>query len=687
MKATGLKYIFLISSALLLAAMLLLSKNAGVSCDEVLHYKQSVAVRDFFSSHGTDLSALETPDTHLKYYGQSYDNIVTILSGWLKITDIYEFRHLMSSLAGWLTIFVTAIFTIWLSGYRAGIFVLFLFAVSPTFMGHTQNNLKDIPFALSYIAGTFFSLKLFIAGKKLLFRDIILLMLSISFCISIRAGGLVLICYMFLFLLISVLYNRVKDGRFDLNDFSRKLIIIVLISAAAYFLSILLWPFALKDPIKNVIASYRVMVHFPDTFRQIFEGKAEWSDFMPWYYLPKSMAITIPLIVFAGAVIFFIYTKKIIESGRSLLYVLLIFTILFPVLFAIIQKSNLYSSWRQFLFVYPAIVILAAEGLNKLFESLRGKYARWVLLILLGILAIHPVRFMANNHSYYYLYYNQLAGGLRGAYGNYETDYYYTGQTEASKWLISYLNENKKDTAIVGATFSVGWQFRNRPSINTFYIRNEEKSQYNWDYAIITNRYIPVSKLKNNTWPPGNSIHIIYADNIPICAVLERKTKADYYGYKALEEGRTAEAISFFEDAVKAEDGDEMIFYNFARALINNGQYRKADSLLKKGLEINPVSEPVLMYLGNIAKARENTEDAEYYYEKVIAVNRKYFQAYVELAEILADKNIMKARQLLRECLTLNPKFKPAVKALAETYRKSDPDIAEKYDRQANRIK
>ena len=84
MKARGLKYLFLICSALLLAVMLIMSKNAGISCDEVLHYKQSVAVRDFFSSHGADQSALETPVTHLKYYGQSYDNIVTILTGWLK---------------------------------------------------------------------------------------------------------------------------------------------------------------------------------------------------------------------------------------------------------------------------------------------------------------------------------------------------------------------------------------------------------------------------------------------------------------------------------------------------------------------------------------------------------------------------------------------------------------------------
>jgi tetratricopeptide (TPR) repeat protein len=687
MKDTGLKYIFLLSSALLLAAMLILSRNAGISCDEVLHYKQSVAVKDFFSSHGEDLSALDTPVTHLKYYGQSYDNVVTFLSEWFKIRDVYGFRHFMSSLAGWLAIFVTALFAVWLSGYRTGILVLFLFAVSPTFMGHSQNNLKDIPFALSYIAGIFLSLKLIIHRKKLVFSEIVLLLLSISFCISIRAGGLVMICYLLFFLFISLLFNRVKEGGYDLHDFSKKLVIILLISASAYFLSILLWPFALKDPVRNVIASYKVMVHFPDTFRQIFEGKAEWSDYMPWYYIPKSMAITIPFIVFAGIALFFIYTKKIFKSGKSILYGLLIFTILFPVLFAIAEKSNLYSSWRQFLFVYPAMVIISALGISFLFDSVRKKYHRWMLFAALGLLVIHPVRFMVRNHSYFYLYYNQLAGGLKGAYGNYETDYYYVGQTEASKWLNNYLDEKKIDKAFVGATFSVEWQFRNRKSIKTFYLRNEERSQQDWDYAIITNRYIPVLELKNKTWPPENSIHIIYADGVPICSVLERKTKADFYGYRALEEGRSAEAISFFEDAVKVEDDDEMIFYNFARALMNEGEYNKADSLLKIGLKINPVSEPILMYMGNIAKGRNDISGAKQYYEKVISVNRKYFQAYVELSEIITNEDVMKARQLLRECLTINPKFKPAIIALGNTYRKSDPDIAEKYDSQANKLK
>ena len=112
MKETILKYIFFISSALLLFLMLLASRDAGITCDEVLHYNHSVSVYNYFATHGKDQSALNTPVTHLKYYGQSYDNLVTILIKWFNIDDIYGFRHIMSSLAGWLTIMITALFAV-----------------------------------------------------------------------------------------------------------------------------------------------------------------------------------------------------------------------------------------------------------------------------------------------------------------------------------------------------------------------------------------------------------------------------------------------------------------------------------------------------------------------------------------------------------------------------------------------
>ena len=127
------KTIFVNAAMLLLLFMLFNSKQAGISGDEEVHYQQSVKVYNYFSTFGKDQSALDTPTTHLKYYGQSFDNLTTILIRWFNIEDIYTFRHLMNGLAGWLCILMAALLAVWLSGYGAGILTLFLFALSPLF--------------------------------------------------------------------------------------------------------------------------------------------------------------------------------------------------------------------------------------------------------------------------------------------------------------------------------------------------------------------------------------------------------------------------------------------------------------------------------------------------------------------------------------------------------------------------
>jgi tetratricopeptide (TPR) repeat protein len=687
MNETRLKYIFYCFSVFLLILMLFLSKNAGITCDEVLHYNQSVSVYKYFATHGADQSALNTPVTNLKYYGQSYDDIITIMIKWFNIENVYSFRHLMSSVAGWLAIFVTSLFAIWLSDYKAGIMVFILFALSPTFFGHTQNNLKDIPFALAYISGIFFTLKFLTSRRIISFRDLILLIISISFSISIRAGGLILLCYLFFFLAVVFIFRYFIDKKLDLVEIRIKFLWLCVVTVISWFFSILLWPFALQGPVKNVVESYRVMAHFPSTFRQVFEGKVEWSDFMPWYYLPKSMAITVPIVVLAGLLLFTIFSFQKIKNEKKLLFGCLIFSVIFPLLFVIYEKSNVYSSWRQFLFIYPGMIILASLGYLHFYQFIRSVYLKWGLIAIIVVMSLHPLQFMYRNPRYFYLYYNQLVGGLKGAYANYETDYYYQSQTEASEWLINYLKSKGLTTAIkVMANYSVDWQFRAYPGIKTSYLRYEERSQSDWDYAIVTNRYISPYQLRKRIWPPGNTIHLIYADKVPICAVLERKTKDDLAGYEALNEGKNKEAIYHFEKALKIDEDDEMIFFNFAASLYKNGQYQKADSVLKRGLEINPDFEPILMYLGNIARSTGRSEDALLYYDKVIKVNRKYFEAYTGMAELLTEKDVLRARVLLRTCLTMSPRYKPAIIALADTYRNTDPVVARKYYELANTI-
>jgi len=683
-----LKYIFYSIAALLLLFMLKGGMDGGISGDEYLHYNQSVYVYDYFASHGKDTTALNTPVTHLKYYGQSFDNLTTILVRWFNIDDLFLFRHLSCSLVGWLTVIVTAFFAVWLAGYGAGIIVILLFALSPTFMGHAQNNLKDIPFALSYIAAIFFTQRILYNWKKSRISDAILLTVSIAFSISIRPGGLLLICYLFFFLFLFHLHKYLKLNQFESTAFRRKMIGIFVVSAAAWFLSILLWPYAQLNPILNVWKSYEVMTQFPTTLKQLFEGKIEWSDFMPWYYLPKYMAITIPLIVFAGLAAFVVLSKKIMNQDNLLKYGFLVFSILFPVVFVIYEKSNLYGSWRHFLFIYPSIILLAAIGFAALFKYLKSKYFIIAAVVITLILTIHPARFMIRNHPYYYLYYNQLVGGLNGAYGNYETDYYYHTIRGGAEWLEKYLATGKQnDTVKIATNFSVNWYFRNHPEIQTFYCQYDERSQRDWDYMVVANSYIPLNQIKDKTWPPKNAIHVIYADDVPVCAVLKRETKLDLQGYQALKKGNTAEAIQIYEAATKINTQDELIFYNFAGALVKEGKIDSAKTMLQAALKMNPGYEPVLMYLGNIAVTQNNPDEAIRYYETLIGCNRKYFEAYTGLSKLLLDKDIVKARSLLKTCIRLNPRYQPAIRSLADSYRNSDPEMAKKYDDLANSYK
>jgi hypothetical protein len=688
MKEKWLKYAFLFCSALLLGLMLLMSRYSGVSCDEVLHYNHSVSVYNYYASHGKDQSALNTPVSHLQYYGQSYDNVVTIITKWFGIEDVYGFRNIMSTIAGWLTILITAIFAVWLSGYGTGILVLLLFAVSPTFLGHSQNNLKDIPFALGYIAGIYFILRYIFSESSNFKKYSFLLTLGIAFCISIRIGGLILICYLFLFLFLYWTLQYLKGKNVDFRLIRTRFISAILISIVSYLLSIILWPYALQNPIVNPLKSSQVMLQYPDTFRQIFEGKVEWSDFMPWYYLPEYMAITVPIVVLTGLVLFIVFSKRIFIPGKAFIYTTLIFTIIFPVIFVILERSNLYSAWRHFLFIYPGIVLISSVGFFHLFQSIKKRYLFWIISVLFTLISIHPLKFMIINPAYSYIYYNQFVGGLNGAYGKYETDYYFVSLKEGSEWLIRYLEEKKITGPVkVRANFSVKWFFRKHPEIQTEYFRNEERSQYDWDYAIITNRYIPINQLINKTWPPENAIKVIYADKVPICAVLERKSKDDFLAYEDLENGKTKEALSLFDKALKKDFKDEMIYYNFASALFDDGQIGKADSVLKKCLEINPDFDLALMFLGNIAKSQNRNQEAVEYYKNVIKVNRKYLEAYVELSGIIVKGDVNKGRDLLVTCLNLDPRFKPAIMAMAETYRTSNPEVAKKYDELAKTIK
>lgn len=682
-----LKIIFYTFSLFMLAFMLWVSQDAGISGDEEVHYKHSEMVYNYFATMGTDTSSLHTPKTHLQYYGQAFDNLVTFLIKWFGIDDIYGFRHLMCSFAGWLTILVTALFAAHLAGYGAALLVLLLFAVSPTFLGHSQNNLKDIPFALAYIASLYFSVKLIFSESKPSLQTIVWLILSMGFSFGIRPGGLLSIFYFGFFVFLKLGFDAWNKNNSGINQFKQRIVIYGVVVLAAYFAGLITWPYALQNPLINPWKSYQVMTHFPTTVRQIFEGRFEWSDFLPWYYLPKYMLITIPLIVFAGILAFFLKIKNYAVTHQFQLAIVA-FTILFPMVFVILKQSNLYGSWRHFLFIYPGIILISALGFHSLLIRFKQKVIRIGAILALLVLIVHPVKFMASGHPYYYLYYNQLTGGLNGVLGKYETDYYYHTMRSGADWLREYLEQKPNNSLVtVGGNFPIQWYFRNDKNTRFIYFPYQDRSMYDWDYAIVANSYISPILLTQGMWPPANTIHTVEVDGIPVCAVIERVTKDDLAGFQEFEKGDYIKSALLFQKAASLDSQNEWICYKFAVALHKSGNWTEAQKALEKCMLINPDFEQGLALEGDWALQKGDTAKAIQMYERVTQVNRKYFGAYTKLAAIYAETNVEMARKVLKDCLKMNPRYKPALQALADTYRKTDPTRADKYEKMIEKLK
>jgi tetratricopeptide (TPR) repeat protein len=391
--------------------------------------------------------------------------------------------------------------------------------------------------------------------------------------------------------------------------------LIVIVLCGGYLFSILCWPYALDSPFSNVLFSLREFTNLSIGLRTIFEGKQVMSNMLPVHYAPKYLLVAAPLIVVIGWAGYMIRVA-IQKKQFTLNAFFLLFALIFPVFWVIYKNSNLYGGIRHMLFVMPLMVVLAASFWSHLLSlSFRpAKIASWVILA--ALLAL-PVRHVARNHPNEYIYFNELVGGLRGAYGNYETDYYYNSLKEAADWFKANVDyKGRPVTIITNHSANMQHYFRKDTNVKVIYGRYYEKFDKDWDYMIYANVYINDYQLKKGLFPVQEGLlHTVDADGLPMSAVGQRVSRKDLEATRLLDAGDYAGATRLMEEYLKEHDWNEEIWTRLARVYYASRQpenaVRAANEALKRqpqlmdALTVKTLNE---LELGNIREAHETVD-------------------------------------------------------------------------------
>lgn len=646
------RFIFAALCFISLILLPMLSFDFGTTWDEPEDRKYFTEVISYFQTGGEDTRALDENrklHDHLVNYGPFVNLTCAFVEEYLSPFDTYETRHLVLSLFAFVGLLFTGLLARKIGTWRTAVIAVLILLFTPVFWGHAANNQKDMPFMAFYIASVFYIVRFVHELPKVKVKTLVMTGLTMGILFSIRAGGLIVFAYLALFagirFLIALKNKEAKMpsllGKYILNG--------AIVMGFAYFIGVVLWPAALQDPFNHPFEALKNFEKFSLVHvYEIFEGSRYYMKDYPWYYAPKMMLITLPLFVLAGLVLFLASWKWRWQSYKLPMVLITGFTFVFPLAYIIYKDSSLYNSWRHVLFVLPSVIILAAIGWDAII-SIKQKIVGMVTPILLAVMMGLVGFWMVQNHPYQYMYYNELVGGVKGAFGNYELDYWCQTPKEAIKWIhdnetlpegktkiisnnelfsiqyysdsyqengeelreylrqlevlndeIDKLNHYKKEKILTEAEHKaeVDILVAERKPINAMvdslrkvsilWSRELNWNKDDWDYAIWTNRTLSPTALKKGYFPPKGTIHEIKVDGVTVGAVVKRENKNIYLANQQLNKRQYAEAERLLLDYIKYDSLEEEAYRTLGYTYLVQGRNEEAIKWCRKSLELCP---------------------------------------------------------------------------------------------------
>jgi tetratricopeptide (TPR) repeat protein len=698
-------YRFLFSILAIFSIVLLpyLSFDFGITWDEHEDRKYFTEVISYFQTGGEDDRALDLNrklHDHLVNYGPFVNLTCAFVEEYISPFDTYETRHLVLSIFALIGLIFTALLARKAGTWRTAVIVMVLMLLTPTFIGHSANNQKDMPFMAFYIASLFYIIRFTREVPKVSIKTYIMTGLTMGILFSIRAGGLIVFPYLVMFVGIKYLYTLRSNPSEKFKRFFQYAFRALIPMVMAYIIGVIFWPAALQDPLNHPLAALRNFEKFSLVHvYEIFEGQRFYMKDYPWYYAPKMMWLTLPLAVLSGVMLLVVGLKWLVKTHNKELMLMVAFSLLFPLAYIIAKDSALYNSWRHVLFVMPAILILAGIGWDWLF-TLRIKLVNLGAgLLLIGLLSL-PTTWMIKNHPYEYMYYNEIAGGVKGAYGNYELDYWCQTPKAAMIWLLEneglkskkasvisnnevyalsyYANQNqdngeelrsllreladidndidrlahyKKDGKIPEAEYKlevdmlkvesepIRDRIRELRKVNVLWSREQQWNKEHWDYAIWTNRTLSPTQLKNGYFPPKGTIHTIDVEGVPIAAIVKRENSNIAIANEMIKRKQLDSAEQLLIQYIDYDPLEEETYRTLSFVRISKGDWEGAIRYAKRSIELCPESYFSYNFMGVSYLRSNNLDSAEYCFSQAIKYKPNFSSGHDGLGDVDMTRN------------------------------------------------
>jgi hypothetical protein len=398
-------------------------RQFGTTWDEGDVYMRGARLRQSFATGnpGFLVQKHEDPDGN-EVYNHTYGMLLGLCNPDLDLS-LFHGRNLAVASLGYIAAYELAFAVT--GGPWAALLGPVALLLNPRFSGDTPSNPKDAPYAVFFIA--FLALLVGWPEKRFVLKTILLGLLLFLACAQRLSGFFLLVPAALWWCLLA------PEGKKTRPAVSAARLGTIAVMALALLYAT--WPYLRLAPWKNFWEVFSLSLRFPYNGKVLFLGQIfkvhDLPPTYPWVWL--GIAIPLGLLAFAAIALALAFRK-----ARHPATALVTVTLLLQAAAILFFRPALYDGLRHLLYLLPLVSFLAALGVWEIGRRLTPGWPRQAFAACVSLYAASVGFRMADLHPYEYLYFNGLVGGLPGAEGKFETDYWGAAYREAAIWLKTH---------------------------------------------------------------------------------------------------------------------------------------------------------------------------------------------------------------------------------------------------------